>query len=112
MVNGVEIYEELSKKSSKYKPNEPTNKFKTLYKHKNPLGTLYYFCKEDNPEEFEKVHNKQVYTDIFGADKFKTIQINPIYAYNALKIVKYALDKLNVKTVILSLKNNFAFCDL
>jgi YHS domain-containing protein len=69
----------LSKKSSKYKPNEPTTKFKTLYKHKNPLGTLYYFCKEDNPEEFEKVHNKQVYTDIFGVDKFKTVQINQNY---------------------------------
>ena len=77
--NGAEIFEELSKKSPKYIQGEPTLKYKTFHKKKYTVGTLNYLCKQDNPEEFEKINNHLLYSDIFGEDKFLSTKMSQDY---------------------------------
>ena len=80
--NGAEIYEEISKKSLKYKINEPIKKYNSFHKNKYSLGTLIYLCKEDNPEEFEKINETYLYTSIFEEDKFLSTKMHQEYLIN------------------------------
>ena len=57
--NGIELYIQLSKKSIKFKSEEEViQKYNTFSKRIFSIRTLYYLCKRDNPEEYNKIITK------------------------------------------------------
>ena len=97
--NGIELYIELSKKSTKFKSeDEVIQKYNTFSKRIYSIRTLHYLCKRDNPEEYNKIITK--------VDNDEDEIINPIYIDK-----RYLLDlnsKLdNNNDLLTSTINNF-----
>ena len=97
--NGIELYIELSKKSTKFKSEEEViQKYNTFSKRIYSIRTLHYLCKRDNPEEYNKI--------IAKVDNYEEEIINPIFIDK-----RYLLDinsKLdNNNDLLTSTINNF-----
>jgi len=64
----LSLYEEVSKKSKKYKAGECNSKWRSFNRKCHTVGSLFVLAKEGNPNLFEKVNpnlhmNKQVFFD-------------------------------------------------
>ena len=97
--NGIELYIQLSKKSTKFiSEDEVIQKYNTFSKRIYSIRTLHYLCKRDNPDEYNKIITK--------VDNDEDEIINPIYIDK-----RYLLDlnsKLNNNNDLLtSTINNF-----
>ena len=96
--NGIELYIELSKKSTKFKNEEEViQKYNTFSERVYSIRTLHYLCKRDNPEEYNKIITKD--------DNDETEIINTIYIDK-----RYLLDfnsKLDNNDLLTLTINNF-----
>ena len=96
--NGLKLYIELSKKSTKFKNEEEViQKYNTFSKRIYSIRTLHYLCKRDNPDEYNKI--------ITVDNDEKNEIINPIYIDK-----RYLSDfnsKLDNNDLLTSTINNF-----
>jgi P4 family phage/plasmid primase-like protien len=66
-VDNEHIWTNFSKKSEKYKDGECKKKWMTFQNNKYTIGSLYYWSKCDNPEEYEKIINSHNMRKIMNA---------------------------------------------
>lgn len=102
----IDIAHEFSKKMAKYDANEVNRLFSTApVNHTLGIGSLKYWAKEDNPEEYEKLIQKyqtyltynNIYDDILLKDYKSKINI----IENTERITEKAIEKIiNAKTSI------------
>ena len=74
-----EVFDNLSKKSSKYESEECLSKWQTFSKKSYTEGTLKYMAKHDNPEEYSKIDNISNFDMVFGERTKDTIQFHKRY---------------------------------
>ena len=77
--NGNHIFNELSKKSTKFEYNICYGKYETFKPSNLTIGTLNYLAKLGNPEKYEALSKIQAYEAIFGVDKFQPIIFDKPY---------------------------------
>jgi len=83
---GLLVWNELSKQSSKYKEGECAEKYKTFHKRLYTIRSLHYYARLDNPKRYEDtVINKQV---IEPVEHFISIIVNKRYLTIDTEIVE------------------------
>ena len=68
--NGNHIFNELSKKFTKYEYNICYEKYETFKPSNLTIGTLNYLAKLGNPEKYESLSQIQAFEAVFEVDIF------------------------------------------
>lgn len=77
--NGFDIWDDMSKSSTKYEAGVCAQKWDTFNYNSCSIKTLFYFAKHDNPQEYSNILRKYNYQAINGDLKTEIIEINQRY---------------------------------